>query len=404
MIIGALALGGTTSLVTAFAHHIVSTQPMPASGVVGQTHLKDSAILGATTTDRTVAFDLWAPSSSNCTGKPFFSDPGESVSAAQGNGSVPVISTESPVPTQVGTYQWTARILNGSSVEFATACGAEPVVISKAQPSIVTTPSDGGALGTAVSDSATVSGGDNPTGTVTFRLFKFDADCSPIDLVFTSDAMPLVDGKATSGTFKPTAIGTYAWTARYNGDAHNLGVTSKCKDETVTIGKATPAIDTTPSAGGLIGTAISDTAKVSGLVNPTGSGTVTFTLFGPADTSCSGEPLWTSVAIPLTDGIAKSGQFTKTDTAGTYSWIASFSGDHNNGSVKSACGAETAVIMSPPASPSPSPTSNVQSVTTPETGADAVTGISLGGFLILGGPAVLLTGLLFRGRRSENDE
>ena len=82
-------------------------------------------------------------------------------------------------------------------------------------------------------------------------------------------------------------MGTYHWVATYNGDANNTPVSSACGDEPVTITQATPTIATNPSAGGVVGTSIFDTATVSGGVTPTG--TVTFNLFGPGDADLHGD-------------------------------------------------------------------------------------------------------------------
>ena len=75
-------------------------------------------------------------------------------------------------------------------------------------------------VGTSVRDTATVSGGSNPTGTVTFRLFS-DVSCTT--QVFTSTDDPR--GHGHSARSPPTAAGTYRWTADYNGDAYNNAVT-----------------------------------------------------------------------------------------------------------------------------------------------------------------------------------
>ena len=76
---------------------------------------------------------------------------------------------------------------------------------TKAGPSIATTSSPGNLLGAPVSDTATVSGGSSPGGTVTYRLFSDDR-CA--NQVFTS-TKPVEGGTATSGAFTPAAAGTY---------------------------------------------------------------------------------------------------------------------------------------------------------------------------------------------------
>jgi len=125
----------------------------------------------------------------------------------------------------------------------------------KVQPSITTAQSAGGTVGlTSVSDTATVSGGLNPTGTVTFQLFGAgDTTCSGTPVFISSD-QPLSNGVAASGTFSPTATGTYEWVATYNGDDANLTAVSGCGDEPVTIVAAQVLGITTPNTGaGLMG-------------------------------------------------------------------------------------------------------------------------------------------------------
>ena len=73
--------------------------------------------------------------------------------------------------------------------------------------------------------------------------------------------------------------------------------------------------------------AIYDTADLEGGIAPTG--TITFRLYGPSNTSCSGAGLFTSKVSVNGDGPYTSGPFTPTD-AGTYRWVVSYSGDDNN--------------------------------------------------------------------------
>ncbi len=97
------------------------------------------------------------------------------------------------------------------------------------------------------------------------------------------------------------------------------------------------AVVTTASPGGVISEdlLLSDQATVDGLVVPTaGVGTVTFELFGPDDDACGGTPVFTStVVLTLNDagdgGTATSAEYTPL-LAGTYRWVASYSGDVNN--------------------------------------------------------------------------
>jgi len=54
---------------------------------------------------------------------------------------------------------------------------------------------------------------------------------------------------------------------------------------------SSPNLGTTPSAGGLVGTVLNDTATLTGGYNPTGS--ITFNLFGPTTGTCDTTPIYT---------------------------------------------------------------------------------------------------------------
>jgi len=112
----------------------------------------------------------------------------------------------------------------GPEVVFVT--GIPPVAVrSMSTPTIATQASAGNMLGAPVRDTATLSGGSSPTGTVAFSLFS-DAACN--NQVFTSTSN-LSGGTATSANFTPTSTGTYYWTATYSGDANNTAATSPCR-------------------------------------------------------------------------------------------------------------------------------------------------------------------------------
>ncbi|WP_433501493.1 choice-of-anchor P family protein [Sphaerimonospora sp. CA-214678] len=106
--------------------------------------------------------------------------------------------------------------------------------VPKATPSIATTPSGPVPAGGDVSDTATLSDGYHPTGTVTFRLFgPGDTDCATP--IATRTGSVTESGTAASGDVTIGAAGTYRWTAVYSGDDHNDSVTSPCSAEQVTV-------------------------------------------------------------------------------------------------------------------------------------------------------------------------
>jgi hypothetical protein len=126
------------------------------------------------------------------------------------------------------------------TVTAADSAGINTVVTStykveQATPSISTRAQPSSAIvGSSVADQATVSGGDNPTGTVTFNLHSSATVQNSSTLLFT-DTESLAGGVATSAAYKPKAAGTDYWVATYSGDTNNKSVTSGTASEPVKI-------------------------------------------------------------------------------------------------------------------------------------------------------------------------
>ncbi|HEY5199220.1 MAG TPA: hypothetical protein VIJ51_19535 [Solirubrobacteraceae bacterium] len=97
---------------------------------------------------------------------------------------------------------------------------------------------------------------------------------------------------------------------------------------------STPNLATFASGSVPVGGTITDTALVGAGSSPTG--TVTFKIYGPADTTCMGTPVFTSPAVKLAVPTV-SPAYTPT-TPGTYQIIAAYSGDTNNSPVAGTCG------------------------------------------------------------------
>jgi hypothetical protein len=115
------------------------------------------------------------------------------------------------------------------------------------------------ALGAAISDTATLSGGTNPTGQITFNLYgPNDATCSSA-AIFTSTVTVAGNGSyGSTPAFTPTAVGTYRWIANYSGDANNNATTNACNGAnenvvvTVTVGPTVTAVPTLSEWGVII--------------------------------------------------------------------------------------------------------------------------------------------------------
>lgn len=98
-----------------------------------------------------------------------------------------------------------------------------PLLMAMAVPSVradtlTTTPSQGrlAILGDPLGDTANLSGGSNPTGTITFTLILGG---TTVDTETVA-----VNGNGTYSTptgFISTGTGTYQWDASYSGDLHN---------------------------------------------------------------------------------------------------------------------------------------------------------------------------------------
>lgn len=115
--------------------------------------------------------------------------------------------------------------------DLPSATRVSPVLTTTANPA-------SGNLGSAIHDSATLSGGLSPTGSITFQLYgPNDATCSGAS-AFTSTVAVNDNGTYDSASFTPTQPGTYRWVATYTGDTNNNPITTACNDpnETVTIG------------------------------------------------------------------------------------------------------------------------------------------------------------------------
>ena len=313
----------------------------------------------------------------------------------------PILSALATI-TSAGTYCWRAEFTGISPVGVPNSTDSattECFLVNPVVPGVATSAQGtNGApvpLGTTLFDVATVTPVANqpgtpvinPTtaglaagGTVTFNLYGPMANpASPVCTTPIGTAtVPLVatagTGQGTAstngvtpnagGTFTPTTAGTYVWVASYSGNTPNTSAPlgpQGCGDtgEVIVVTPNSPSIVTTASAppptGAPLGTALTDSAELSG-ATATAGGTITFTLYGPVATNtptCTAL-VGTSAPVPVSgngtyvSGAPASGTFTPT-LGGFYFWIAAYSGDlPNNQPFTSQCGAanETSLLIS----------------------------------------------------------
>jgi hypothetical protein len=170
---------------------------------------------------------------------------------------------------------------------FATAASSDlPSVViawtlAKVAPALAQAPSAGVELGGTLRDTATVSGGFSPGGSITFRLFGPDDTSCAGAPVFTDTVSVTGTGDYTSAPFTPTAAGGYRWTASYSGDASNDPVTTACSASVAVTQPPTPpappAPPEPPAPPALTLTGLSIAPKTFA-----SSGVVTFRLSRPA--------------------------------------------------------------------------------------------------------------------------
>jgi hypothetical protein len=258
----------------------------------------------------------------------------------------------------------------------------------KATPTLTTREAGGGRVGGVLSDEATLSGGREHTGTITFRLYgPNDNNCAG-PVVETSEAAvtPQLDRYRSHLTHPITRAGVYRYVASYSGDRKNHPVAGACNKpgESTTVAPQTPQITTIPT-GGVAGGTVHDTANLTGHPHVPITGEVRFTLYGPGDDTCT-----TPLQI-RTDAVLNGSASTRpvaVTAAGTYRWIATYTGDANNAAVTSACAEEPVTVGKATPSISTTASGNV------DAGAEVLDAATLaGGYQPTGSLAFVLYGV-----------
>jgi hypothetical protein len=191
-----------------------------------------------------------------------------------------------PENAPTGTYEWTAEYSgDGNNNNVSSAAGTAPELLNIDTPSLIASPgaSTVTLAGTAptLTDSATLSGGDAETGSLTFTLYQRSS------LVETETVTVSGNGTYTTptGYTLPTAgtvTGTYQWEVAYSGDNNNTPVSDNSDaNEQVTVNAANPTLTASPGATAVAlagaGATLQDTATLAGGYFETGS--LTFTLY-----------------------------------------------------------------------------------------------------------------------------
>ncbi len=312
----------------------IATTASPAT-TVGNAITATATLAGATTPTGTITFNAYGPNNTTCNGTASFS----TTKAVNGNGSY----TSGPdITTAAGTYRFTAAYSGDTNNNPAgpTACAdpAAAVTVTAANTTVATHASNPVAVGGAITATATIAGGFNPNGTITFSLYGPNNTTCNAPAAFTSAVSVTGNGPYTSAAFTANTAGTYRFTAAYSGDTNNNPAATACNAANANVAVTTAAATLTAAASPSLpaGGAITDTATIAGATTPTG--TVTFTLYGPNDTTCSATPAFNSTSSVTANATYTSGAYTAT-AAGTYRFTAAYSGDTNNTAAATACNA-----------------------------------------------------------------
>ncbi|HVB95927.1 MAG TPA: pentapeptide repeat-containing protein [Nitrososphaerales archaeon] len=303
-----------------------------------------------------------------------------------------------------GTYQWVTSYSgdpNNNNVGSDASAASEQTTVSPATPSITTTPSSASVtLGTVpptLKDTATLSAGYAPTGTLTFTL-SFNGQTVHTETITVSGngiyAVPLGYVIPMTGSI----TGTYQWNIVYLGDQNN-NAASNLNDpaEVVTVHPATPTLTTSVSPAFIaLGTSppgsASDTATLADAFVPTG--TITFNAY--SDASC-GTKVFSSIAtVTSTTTSYTSGSFTPAST-GSYYWTAVYSGDAQNAGSTGPCGStgETLMVTRPQISTNPTGAGPGSQVMVSGNGffpIDTGASLSIGGFIVLNASSCPVSG------------
>jgi hypothetical protein len=268
------------------------------------------------------------------------------VVTVNGNGTYTTASGNNPggyLPTATGTYLWTATYSGDSNNSGASDNGEnESETVSPASPAVATTAGSTIVIGSGLkmNDSALLSGGFNPTGTITFSLHNSSNIVVYTDVVTVNGNGTYTTASGNNpGGYLPSATGLYLWSATYSGDSNNNGASDNGENESEPVSPASPTISTVTGGSVVVGNGkLTDTADLEGGYNPKGTITFTLTLNGNV---LDVEP----VQVNGNGHYSTPNGFTPT-VPGTYQWVASYSGDVNNKSVASALGdePETATI------------------------------------------------------------
>jgi uncharacterized repeat protein (TIGR01451 family) len=191
-------------------------------------------------------------------------------------------------------------------------------------------PSTGGVVTDTLPATATFVSATGTTGS-----------CGQTSGVVTCFTGTLANGATSTITLKvtPTVAGPLSDTASVSGNESDPNGGNNSALASTTITKASPTLTTQASAATTVGQPLTDVATLAAGSGPTG--TITFNLYGPSDTSCAGPTVFSTTKTVTGNGSYTSAPFTS-NALGTYRWVVTYGGDaSNNSTAPGTCGDST---------------------------------------------------------------
>jgi hypothetical protein len=328
----------------------------------GQSGASLSVPAGTTVTDTASLTGDAAASATGTVTYDVYSDP--ACTDLVNSGTAETITTPGTLPPSAGVtlstpgaYYWEASYSgDADNAPSVSTCGTggEVETVTPAETNVTTALSGGGQApgpaitvpaGTPVTDTATLAGTDAwvATGSVTYTVYS-DAACT--NEVSTATVAITTPGMLpASAPVLLTNAGTYYWQVAYDGDLGNAPSVSACgpTGEVETVTQAPTTVSTSLSGDGQAGaaitvpagTAVTDTATLSGTDAVRANGQVTYTVY--SDPACT-EPVTGTTETITPAGTVPSSTAVTLTIAGTYYWQVSYSGDQNNLAYTTPCG------------------------------------------------------------------